>query len=510
MKPSNHQSSYRIARFESGTRKIKPAVTALLAISISIASAGKGGGGKPRGEDGGDGILEHSVPPVVPPPVGYLNTKLWWPEEIDPETGDFYPTFQGINVYSINSRGLAVGCVKLSPPEGSPERSYGERRGVINLGSNGEATDTLVDLNLVFADALTNLNTIRASGPWHDGPWRIAYGQQINEAGQIGCTLIPDSEVVAAHTELAATLGIDPVPRLLAMADLEDMTLLPVEPGNTSPDQDIMDLNQAGDLLVRDRAAHIARLYVFHPDNPVTPTVDAGYLEYSLPEYTPGAVTFNSSLQVTWDETVTGKGRSVSELLYRSSLTTDGEEYFWMDDLLWQREGKDYDYMYFSHTYGVAEDGSVYTAAGGFGTSIPYHVISPTERTPLTDVNATGVWNDGMSHYRSLSKAQTSGEEEILLHLCETTGDYQIYKPNFGARFVLPLAPHTLIWASISPPPIDDGQQSAPYDQGYTGDYLGGYIVYMDCLDTHTSGSRANSYILTPDGATPPVIVTGN
>lgn len=95
----------------------------------------------------------------------------------------------------------------------------------------------------------------------------------------------------------------------------------------------------------------------------------------------------------------------------------------------------------------IAEDGSLYVEAQttltkgrnkGQKRNQIYHLLSPRERTPLSNPDPE---DDGDSYlvgqpFRSVSSAPT-GEEEIIFGT--RNGGIQVYKPNFGYRFALDL-----------------------------------------------------------------------
>ena len=162
---------------------------------------------------------------------------------------------------------------------------------------------------------------------------------------------------------------------------------------------------------------------------------------------------------------------------------------------------------------GVAESGTVYVAIDYFEggqvsfPKVPYHVISPTERTPLVDVNLEGN-ADGTPRWENapvLSRALTAGEEEIILRryggeIGGSTIDYQIYKPNFGARFqIIPSEDYNggnIRNVVISAPWSDS--ETSPHDPDsstYTGDYYGGLVAYTIRFEAER---REDSFILTP------------
>lgn len=452
-----------------------------LALPTATMLADKGGG-KPGG--GGGGASENLIPPVVPAPVSYLSTQLCW--EIQSECSD--PNFQGIWVNGVNGRGLAVGHVKR-PINSNPDMDdsvWGERIGTINVdvipGSYGlaldgtgapVATDTMVDLNGIFSSALTALNSARA-----DGPWRIAYGREINEAGQIACQLLPVDEPRSFDTGS----GEEPVPVLMVLGNLLEGTLVPVDASNTSSDQDFVEMDEDGDVLMRD--GNVRRFFKFE---------NGSFNEQVLPPsiHFPS---FNSADIFSYDTETAENGRFVTDRLFR---TVDGDS-----ELLWERRGKDYDNFKFFHL-GVSESGSsVYAATYQFiggqvsFPEIPYRILSSTERIQLTEANANG--NPNWTNTSSLSNALTDGEEELILHLYDTTDEYQIYKPNFGARFRI-IATDKLEGGNIQniaiSPPWDNTGRSTAHDSGSPATYFGGYVAFSNFF---AAENRHDSFILTP------------
>lgn len=455
----------------------------MLAFAASNSRAAKPGPG-----GGGGTVTELPVPPLVAAPVSYQITEFLW--ENAAEASD--PTFQGIYINGVNSRRLVTGSVRRPPA--IPDTS-GERRGIVNIGTNGEATDTMVDLNAVFAGALAELNSRRASRIPAEEPWRIAYGRRINEAGQIACQLLPQSAARSYGTGEGGTL----VPSLNVVGHLTTRTLIEVDPNNTSPDQDIMEMNENGDLLVRDYngSAWVSKLFVFH----------AGTGSYvNQTSALPASVnppSFNTSLQISYTTEILGTRRSATDRLF---LRTPGVS---PDALLWENAGKDYDNFYWE-LLGVAESGSTYAAKSyrnsstGLRMTIPYQVLSPTQRRPLTTATAYGFHSlDRPSP--ELSRAPIAGEEEIAFSTEGTSGpELQLYKPKFGARFTVPGAfANTLSNLCISPPHNPAGNTTASSGGTYTGTYYGGYIA-LTWQPGITPGPNCVSYLLTPAGATPP------
>ena len=425
----------------------------LLLASATFAKKGGGGGG------GGDGGTINPVPAEIAPPVSYTVTELRWHEDTD-------PNFGGIWTAWVNQLGIAAGWVRRPHPT-NPEQ-LGVRTGVINIDiTTGAATDTLVELDLVFSTALAVLNATRS-----DGPWRIAYGRGgITDDGLIGCQLIPANE---------PRLVEDTIPCLLAVGDLskrgadDALTLLTLESG----DLDFTQLNQNGDALVAtNNGSTIDTLFL--RDTDVSGWVS--YIPVAIPsvDYYYGRPTINSAGTVTFSETTNQPNESS---LYQYPAVSGSQS------LLWRSGNPSF------YSVATAEDHSAYVVAtksittgkGRHATTsaylIPYHVISETERTPLTDYESEG--SAVIRGHWNVSGAPLSGEEEIVLESVES-GVYQIYKPNLGARFELPIAPGIARWVGVSPP-YNDHLVSTPES------YNGGYVVFT------TNDAAPQGFILTP------------
>ena len=431
----------------------------LLSVALPMtAAAKKGGNGGGGGGSGGGG--ENPVPQLVAAPVDYVETELRWHEDTDPDFGGIFAAW-------INNQGLAVTWIKRPHP--TDVERWGIRVGGINLDlATGETTDTLVDLSEVFGLSVAALNVART-----DGPWRIAYGREINDAGLIACQLIPENE---------PRLFERAVPCLLAVADLSRRgtgnALVLVNAASTDPDQDFWQLNEGGDVLVISPNDFASNIRVFRRDldasgNPFYTPLETPALGISL-----NRPSFNSSRNLSFSERVGNAVNSQESFLFQNSLDSGTES------LLWRSK----DPLFYA--VATAEDNTAYavsfrnvkTGKGKNATtatvSTPYHVISATERTPLTNESAILRWRGSVSH------APVTGEEEVVLEL-EASGEYQIYKPNFGARFVLPITPGNLLYIGISPP-YDPLAVTSPES------YSGGYVVY------NTTDAIRRAFILTP------------
>ena len=441
-------------------------VASILCSPAALAKkGGNGGGGNGGGDDGGGGS---AVPQVVTSPVTYTETELRW--EDDGEFND--PDFQGIYVNFVNRVGLASGFVMLPAPEGV----YGERRAVVNVDpATGGTADTMVDLNSVFATELAALNSDRT-----DGPWRLAYGRGINDAGMIGCQLVPATEPTSLNSSQAAAEGVAPVPVLQVVVDLNGAgvnRLVVLDPLNTSPDQSIMQVNENGDVITADGVDGVYNFDIFRRE--IDGAGAASYAKIALPAISGGLPSFNSSREVSYVEDDTGAGTST--LVHYLADTGDSSVLWEVNDgTLGMR--------------GIAEDGSAYalhsySVTSGRGKnktttnySIPHHVISSTERVQLTEQNA-----ELPNGFRNVSRAAISGEEEVLIRI--SSGEYQLYKPNFGARFVLPIDPWN-VSAGFIAPPFDTSATTTSAE-----DYNAGYIAYSS--NPLLTGIY-RSYILTP------------
>jgi len=166
---------------------------------------------------------------------------------------------------------------------------------------------------------------------------------------------------------------------------------------------------------------------------------------------------------------------------------------------MWENQGKDYEY-FFWHVMGVAESGEIYASSisspsVGVRVEIPHHVISPTQRRPLTSENADPVYLTD-SETQPLSRALLPGEEEIAI-MIQSTKEIQIYKPNFGARFAVGIDIGTSAYNFNISPPHDMEGMSSSHESG--GTYIGGYIAWTRCSDM-------TSYLLTPSGAALPAV----
>lgn len=469
-------------------------LTAALVAAITCASAkpgkGNGGGGDPEPPPPGEEV----VPWVATPPVTYTTTPIVWHDAAAFNN----PGFQGIYVDGINLLGITVGCALL-PPEVPGEN--GERRAgacvlvdedhqiVFDASGNMTATDTMVDLNLIFEDALSAFNADRATN-YGDGPWRLAYARKISGDAKVICTMIPQSEAMNFDSVAAYYAEREPVPLLFVLADLPTGQLLAVEPENSSPDQDVTQMNENGDLLIRhsDNLFEVdwnhSRLFILDLANGV-------YVEEPVGGLDDDHSRMNSSLEI-----LRIRYTSESEILNRYSVLDQ------TDTDLWEREN--------GLPWGIAEDGSVYANSDYLETyrkgpikskmlRIPHHVHWDESSmsyvaTPITDTNASAasIW-DCPSH------AATSGEEEAILRIHETN-EYQVYKPAFGARFTLEdIPPNAVCFIRISPP-ADNSANSDPYTVS-SGSYQAGYIAWYD--------RNYDAYIMTPQGAPPIQVLPG-
>ena len=203
-------------------------------------------------------------------------------------------------------------------------------------------------------------------------------------------------------------------------------------------------------------------------------------------------LTINSSLQVSFSDQNEG---SFNREIYRGSA-------FGADELWWESENP------LLRPIRIAEDGSLYVYAESTITKGRdmgqrryqfYHLLSPTERTPLSDPETDGNAYEVGQPYRTVSSAPV-GEEEIIFGT-DNQG-IQIYKPKFGSRFVLdlqvPEASSLNVGAGNTAGPFicgpfnqSEGIESSP------DEYYGGYIAYWVIREAD-SVNFLRSYILTP------------
>ena len=103
------------------------------------------------------------------------------------------------------------------------------------------------------------------------------------------------------------------------------------------------------------------------------------------------------------------------------------------------------------------------------------------------------VWN--------LSRAAGSGEEEVVFQI-EESGVYQVYKPNYDARFILTdIDPGSATqFMQISPPAVGQSQTTGWDPITETWNYAAGYVGYT------TTDLTFRAYVLTPSGSPIPPI----
>ncbi|MDF1712815.1 MAG: hypothetical protein P1U90_11300 [Akkermansiaceae bacterium] len=340
-----------------------------------------------------------------------------------------------------------------------------------------------------------------------DGPWRIAYGRELNEAGQIVCRLIPDDQVRAySTTEAAKYEGVEAVPSLFAVADIYDLSLTVLDGGvgydETHPNRNCKGLNQAGDVYLQASIPEVGNTEDLFTNEGGT------YLLANavLPSPFDFQLTFNSSPDFGYSVRTPAKGQNETVTLTRR--VSGG------DEALWSYTSKSY--ARFS-PLGISEvGGSVYTTTVFPGErEIPYHVKSTTERIRIADADCSGAikWNGRPS----LSQALIEGEEELILLDYETNpnaAEYYIYKPNFAARhrivFSDPLTGEVDVPLTDSvkggftgqvviSAPLDGTGTTDPYLEGspYSGTYFGGYVVFTTSLNDQ----YLESYLLKPSQA---------
>ena len=392
-----------------------------------------------------------------------------------------------------------------------------QNRIVVDAEGRPVASGTWVDLNALFSEALDELNTSRS-----DGPWRIRVGWQITDAGLIACELLPAEQDRQFSRVLAEYDGRETTPQIIAVLDLAHLTdpladprqalsLLEyryVDPNRdwaTDPDQDLDQLTSAGHLQVYnadvdgndDVVGAINDVFKYDPATSsfvlITPSLDYPYLDYSSDIYTrKSAFSINSSLQTICRDVNVG---DFSRQIFRG--TVEGSA---IDELWWESDNP------VLRPMEIAEDGTLYVLAQstvtkgrdkGLKQDQIYHLLSPTERTPLVDPGVDGNAAWVANPWRSVSSAP-AGEEEILFRSTKT-GEIQIYKPNYGSRFVLDLQ---LPEGSTLQGYWDGPWISSPFNQGEgiessPSSYYGGYIAYNTEFPQE-SENFLRTYILTP------------
>ena len=476
---------------------------------------------KPGGKPGGGGVTVNPVPDVAPtPPVTYTRTEITWPNDIDPTTGKYVAGFEGCRILDVNNRGIAVGTVQRPKPVDAPADWLAFAYGVVNVMLDDQnsievdaegrpvASDTWVGLNDLFSVALDYLNTSRS-----DGPWRIRIGWQINDAGLIACELLPADQDRQLSRSWAAYYGRDTTPQLIGVLDLAHLAdpnadptqaLTLVDPANTDPDQDLNQLTSAGHLQVYNAYVDVADtvlgayndVYQFDGGSfsyeRITPSEDYPYLDTSMDNHYDlrSFFSINSSLQTIHRDVNQG---DFSPEIYRGAVGGSSE--------LWWASANPV-----LRPMEIAEDGTLYVLAQstvtkgrdkGLKQDQIYHLLSPTERTPLVDPEVDGSAAWVANPWRSVSSAP-DGEEEILFQSTKT-GELQIYKPNYGSRFVLDLQ---LPEGSTLQGYWDGPWISNPLNQGggiesSPSGYYGGYIAYNTEFGQE-SVNFLRTYILTP------------
>lgn len=463
------------------------AILALATTALAAPPEGKGGG------NGGGGDAEptdpeltiNPVPNLLDPPIAYTRSELRWEGDLDGNgvADETEPSFRGVSLRGVNSQGFVVGTVASGPEEVDAGVDDGWRTGFINFDPNmNQLTEAVHDMNRVFAVGLADLNA-RLGLTEESEKWRVAWALSINEAHLITCLLLPGKIAYRFRGREEAT------PCLLAVANLACRTevgSVMVVPTNDSPYQDFLDLNEFGDVLVHthDPATDTYESRLFRIDDPDAPS---GYLEQDelpLPglfSWGENGPSFNNALEVLFRRF--GDDSSTQQLIRYSAVDLT-------EDILLEGGADTFTFL----PNGIAADGTAYVTVyewvgkGKNKTRVatPYHVVSAAERTPLTDPAADGsavienfVWN--------LSSNTEPGEQEVVLKI-EGTGEYQMYKPNFGARFTLAdIAPGIASqYIKVSPPAVDNGT------------YAAGYIGYT------TTAIPAKAWILTPAGAPVP------
>lgn len=504
--PLLHRSTAR------GGSAIALALITSLALPTANAKPGKGNGG--GGDDPSDpGLTINPMPDLVSAPITYTLTEITWPYDKD-SSGNYVNGFEGSRLNDVNNSGVGVGDVLRPKPAGAPADWLAFRYGVVNvaldsdgavvLDSDGrpESSATWVDLNDILSEELFELNALRG-----DGPWRIATGEAITNAGLVACRLIPADQDAWYSRYWTAYYGRTATPTLLAVADLArladstaDPVLTLIDPFSADPDQDVTMLTEAGHVLVYnsitdsndERVANAPDIFEFDPVafsyQRVTPSANYPFVnDVSSP-----GLTINSSLQLSFRDVNEG---SFSREIYRGSIGGT-------DDLWWASDNP------LLRPQQIAEDGTLYVEAQttvtkgrnkGQKRNQIYHLLSPTERTPLSDPEVDGNTYLVGQPFHSVSSAP-GGEEEVIFG---TVNDgIQIYKPNFESRFALDLQlPQGATFyggeGNSSGPFI-----SGPYNQGVgvqssPGEYYGGYVAYYVTREAD-SVNFLRAYILTP------------
>lgn len=465
--------------------------TSVLAKPPEGKGGGNGGGGSGGDEptDPGGAVTINPVPDTVTPPIGYTATEIPWNGDVDgngvadKDEADWF----GVSFNGINNQGVVVSYI--AGPTLDPAYP-GWVVGGINIDpASGEIAGEMFDLNEVFAGALAAMNQARAD----DGPWRIAYGRSVTDGGLVALQLVPQD---AGFNDPALN-----VPCLLAVGDLARRSKndgIMVIPINTNGENDHLQLTELGNSLVLEYDPGLEGYYIrifllgensdgergYFAEMPV-PAV--GYLE-----------------EPTIRDPGLGDSTPYPDLCYTPWTSNQVVRYSYSDDA-----GPEEVVLHelidtFFEAGGLAPagpDGAAYACAQTLETIgkgknketiaywTPHYIISPTERTPLAAPLASACLPEVNW---SISDAWLPGEEEVVIEF-EDTGEVQVFKPNFGALFQLPIDPGTQRLIEISPP-VDPLAVSSHYTLG-NGDYAAGYVGYG------TEAEPDRVIVLTPDGA---------
>jgi hypothetical protein len=366
----------------------------------------------------------------------------------------------------------------------------------------GQVADEMFDLNVMFETSLIALNE------GNDDPWRIGFGRSVTDEGLVALQLIPDSAPYL--------LEDGTVPCILAVADLsrrlepDAIMLIPI---NTSGHNDHLQLTPDGNVLVletdpgvpvmnvRSRVFPLAinangELGYFSENEMLVPTVHyggrPGIQDSPSGEFFP-EFTYTRSFDVSRKTRVSQVVKYTFEYTFPDEsgeavpVSTETILHEW-ENTTFFGEG--------FGTGGTAYGGTLEQETIGKGNNVeyinywtPYHLLSPTARTPLTDpLVSARVWIRSWG----ISDASLPGEEEVVIQLVNE-GELQVYKPNFNARFTLPIEPGDYRRVEISSP-VDPLAITSDSLLG-AEDYAAGYVGYG------TDAEPDQVFILTPTGA---------
>ena len=459
----------------------------LLATTISTFAKKPGSGGGGGGGDPDPGITINPVPDLMTtPPVTYTTTELHSSGDLN-ENGisdESEATFGGIGVVGVNNQGVAAGTIYW--PTSTDPSSDEKRIGVVRLDPT---SSSVTPADALFATSLQALNQQR---PATEEDWRIAYAGRINDAGLIACRLVPFSTSRRIERNEAIELGIEPTPVLYAVADLTrryEPDALMLVPISTSPDGDYLDLNELGDVLMfdhdQDTNTYLTRLFPLAENS-------GGSLGYHIENEIPVPVltswptnrqSFNAARELTFRRIDT------SWKLYRYSALVGHEELMF--------DGIDLSSFF---PNGIANDGTAFISATEFVTTgkgrnrqttvlaYPYHIISPTVRTPLTDPAEDG--NASIPHFAwCVPRRGLPGEVEVLIQI-EDTLEHQNLQAEPRRPLPDPRRRHRLL-ADHQPAHRPVGHHPLDPDTG-TGTYAAGFISYTIFDGVSAAGSSSS------------------